>query len=886
MANEKPPAEDQKPPTLAFIDLLVHVLSGGVTEVDFGPIPVLDPPFLGDSAVDDSESTAPDDQGYGMGRELPAAGQTERRAQRNAERFSYELHALLESARYTRDLSGAQWFAAQLRKLEEQYFPQPGPDAGAGDPGDIHTWIDEVGAAYEELMREYAQSPAPQGDPPAGWRRMWWWASIFGIEPWIDSYLRGQRKATGIREPVEPMGDEELPDQSGIQDLNLSPRDRLDTLLWLTQALDPAGEIAKSDPGYRISRAAANFLSGGGTFEDIDRRFRGDGEPVVADGHLDGLDPYQPGRIDQLLADFEQGQLSPGDLTATWITAWGWAHVFGVEDELNELLEQRRHLLGIALIERPTAEQLKQFLAEAGASEVTGEQPPLLYAIINQYERIEPTPATDSPREYLAIRDFAVGSSGLTLDDINRALRGLPPLAADEDATTAPVDPPTMTVPDEDSSQMDLPPSLIDEPEVPLPPVAPPTMEVPPTADATEGGRTADQDTPGAVNADAIKAEVDKQLTAGTPTQIPLFDDDPPVTRAALQEQARQIGENLDRASNFDHLLREFDQSRAAGVDRPAGWMRIWWWAYLFGVEREIDQHIEEQSRVAWVPMQTPSTDELFGESGAPFTALSPLERVIASIIFGEALAEAEKVTVPREYDVVREIAIEQYPTVPLIVQSLREIGLREPAEPSPGGTVGLGSDGRPQVTIDARHLTVEDKFMDRAGVDFDLDLEDPPPDDDQLIVPELKLDPDPREGLDSGPDDSDGVMPLSDARQPGDSTGRGLLGSPRRRVATGVAVLLVLATVAAVALTGGGQETGEPVASEPSAVPPGATAAVVSPDAPAEATTEQPTMQIAPVADLVICASNPDESFNGFRQPDGTYLDAETGEPRGCPGD
>ena len=408
---------------------------------------------FGESAVDDSNDVFVDDQHRGV--------RPPRTAAERAERTLYAYEQLLESYQNTPDLAGARWLAAEFRKLGERHAAELGSGltlwTRALNQEELDAQTNTMRDAFQELLKEYDQDRLSDTEPDPAWAQLWWWSQVFEINDLIAAWLGARSTGSGVdgrfelvsadellrsidfkfEEPTE----EELFGPGGKPLLNLTARDRLDTLLQFVQTLDPDGAAAEHQPGYRFSRAAATFLSGGGTFEDVDRRLAGDQAPHDRDVVADAFDGYQPGRLEELLDEFQRGVISPGDLPEAWITTWRWAHLFHVEDSFAELLEQRRHLLGIPLFERPS---LEQAFGPDGPPTVGAEPPERLYAIVNFYERIDPHRATDTPREYLAIRDFAVGTSGFSVDDVNRALRGLQPVPAHEGAATEDIEPPTM----------------------------------------------------------------------------------------------------------------------------------------------------------------------------------------------------------------------------------------------------------------------------------------------------------------------------------------------------------------------------------------------------------------------------------------------------------
>ena len=132
----------------------------------------------------------------------------------------------------------------------------------------------------------------------------------------------------------------------------------------------------------------------------------------------------------------------------------------------------------------------------------------------------------------------------------------------------------------------------------------------------------------------------------------------------------------------------------------------------------------------------------------------------------------------------------------------------------------------------------------------------------------------------DGATEDSDGVTPLAGGPR---TSGGGVLASTRARVAAGVGVLLLVAVVAVVALSGGGEEPDlasvDPTASvgEPAVT---ATSAAVASD-PTEEPTELPAFELTQPTKLVIC--NDGSSFSGVEQPDGTFTDPDTGELLSC---
>lgn len=414
------------------------------------------------------------------------------------------------------------------------------------------------------------------------------------------------------------------------------------------------------------------------------------------------------------------------------------------------------------------------------------------------------------------------------------------------------------------------------------------------------------------------------------PWRDPWIEAEESLTRE-LEEVEIEFDESIDR---FRELLDEFDQSRAAGADAPAGWRHLWWWARLYDVEQLVDRHLEERGRTLWV---TPSDDT---STPAGAEGASKLDRLHAATLIGERLAVSGAAG-QREYGAIRELAVDAQPDVTLddIQRWLADHGpdfdlhLDEDAPASDGGAapaadapvaVPPATGGRDLKSVDPHALEPEidggtPEEADSGVDDADNTAEEPrdrPEDDDgrgvvQVAPVKLELDPDPREGLDSAVDDADSAAPIvesavgaepfpapgtprhawteTEATPSGDATGQpagtGSAGSTSagrggRGVAIGVAVVAaaITAVVAGIALLGG-DDSPEVVGAQPTAAasqPAGDT--TVSPEPTA---TELPAFELTEPPTLVIC--NDGSSFSGIEQPDGTFTDPDTGELLSC---
>ncbi len=184
-----------------------------------------------------------------------------------------------------------------------------------------------------------------------------------------------------------------------------------------------------------------------------------------------------------------------------------------------------------------------------------------------------------------------------------------------------------------------------------------------------------------------------------------------------------------------------------------------------------------------------------------------------------------------------------------------------------------------------------------------------------EVVPVKLELDPDPRAGLDSAVDDASSKAPIvesaagaepfpapgaprtefrvEEARQrPDDQRAEpdvqrpASISSGSKRVGISVAAVVaaVIAVVAGLALFGGGADSPEVAATDPSPSAPADQPAVSDPPtepSPEPTETEQPAFELTEMPSLVIC--NDGTSFSGIEQPDGTFTDPDTGEVLSC---
>jgi hypothetical protein len=179
--------------------------------------------------------------------------------------------------------------------------------------------------------------------------------------------------------------------------------------------------------------------------------------------------------------------------------------------------------------------------------------------------------------------------------------------------------------------------------------------------------------------------------------------------------------------------------------------------------------------------------------------------------------------------------------------------------------------DGKHQKGSLAGRMELEPDMSEPEAIDSAVDESEPStaPNSSLEVPPyQPKTDPIPaRPPEHSGSEDSEPVTPLA---------GRNL-----GRFGALAAVLVLVVIAAVIALTRGGDDTTDSLATQPTASAASPTAAAIAPTAATEAATELPAFELTDPPSLVIC--NDGSSFSGIKQPDGTFTDPDTGELLSC---
>lgn len=700
----------------------------------------------------------------------------------------------------------------------------PAPDTPDGQRGAL-----TLDPAIDELIREYDQSRSSSFDVPAGWTALWWWAAVFGVEDAMDTYLDERRRSIRIDSPLERPG---LRDAGGAPDLGADRPERLYAIVNYFERVDPQVAVGAA---YRTPRDIAMQLQYGQRFEGL-QRWLGDSPPSWI-GEIDDAEPPEPefgDALNEQLDQFVKGDTALGDLPAAWLSMWQWAHVFGLQDRFAGYLDDRRRVLGVPLFPRPTEEQMFG----------PADRPERLSAIINFYEEIleaDPTPTTR------ALRDFTVGS----LAEMQARLY------EDLELLTRPLD--------------QAPPER--------PVVAPPTMELDQPA-------AEDDDDP--LSSDRRKDEHDDD-----DDDSDHYDDDDDES-GAVQVNPVRLELDPDPREGLDSAVDDSDGGRVV-LDRPVGARRPprplgagQWTGPRAPGSPSSPPAPTSASESASGPGTGSGDEESPGEPRVSMTK-TDVERAAAAAshrdMLEQSLAEPQEEIDSAVDDSEptgtpgRGLEVPPYrrnsDAKPETLPGDSGVDDSDPVTPLADSGGSLGSDTG-QVVIEVAHVGVDDQFNKEIGVDHDMEVAGPGGDSPAVVATASGA-----QASDDMPSGFGVDLDLA-ATKPAVVSSRPNLG----RIGALAAVLVLVVIAALIALTRGGDDATEAVVGDPGSAAASPTAAAAAPDGPTEAATEDPGFQIAPVASLVICASNPEASFSGFLQPDGTYLDADTGEPRGCPTD